>query len=442
MTATEMPTSTQESPAPAPASAVSVRTPLAKAVVVHAGARDSYQLALALSEAGLLETLVTDLLWPTDRSWSRAALSRLSPALQEMLQRRSVPGLPSAQVHQCVLAGLRVLFLDKLPRIPLSLRRNSSRAADAELGRTAGRLARRANAGLVTYSYYGYDAIREYARPAMLFQLHPHPATMRRLLRQELQDHPDCASSLQQEWELALPEQDFQHLVAETRMAGYYLAASTFTRDSLIEHGTPSSAITVVPYGVDSLRFHPAPLRTRNHELQLLFVGRINQRKGIKYLLEALRLLNTKAVKLTICGRVVDDLSLFRPFSDQVDIRPSVSGDELVAAYQAADLFCFPSVAEGFGQVLLESLSCGLPILSTTHTAAPDLIVEGREGFIVEPRRPDLLAARIAWALDHRSELEAMRGAARSRAEYFNWARFRSQAANAVQHYLASAQAE
>ena len=97
---------------------------------------------------------------------------------------------------------------------------------DAALGRAAGRRARQSGAGLITYSYCGYSAIRHYGAPAMLFQAHPHPTTMRNILLEELALHPDCAPSLEQEWELALPEQDFQHLVAETRMASHYLVAS------------------------------------------------------------------------------------------------------------------------------------------------------------------------------------------------------------------------
>ncbi len=414
---------------------------LQKAVVVHGGARDSYQLALALSRAGTLETLVTDLFWPADQSWARWLSSRLSPGLQEVLARRTAAGLPARQVTQCVADGLRCFLLEKLPRVPFSWRRKSNRAADATLGRTAGKWAKHHDAGLVSYSYFGYDAIREYGRPAMLFQVHPHPATVRRLLNRELADHPECAVSLQQEWELALPEEDFRHLVDETTMASKFLAASTFTRNSLIEHGAAPENIAVVPYGVDLERFHPATMTARNDpRLQLLFVGRINQRKGIKYLLEALRLLGPNQVRLTICGRVVDDLELFRPFGKQIEVRPSVSAEELVLAYQNADLFVFPSIAEGFGQVLLEALACGLPILSTTHTAAPDLIEDGVQGFFIEPRRPDLLAAKIEWAIAHRTELAGMRLPARLRAEQFTWERFRQHAAKAVAQYLGAAQ--
>ena len=257
---------------------------------------------------------------------------------------------------------------------------------------------------------------------------------MRRILSQELAAHPDCAASLRQEWELALPEEDFQHLVGETKMARSFLAASSFTRSTLVEHGTPYDAVHVVPYGVDCRRFTPDLSRyaASTGKLRLLFVGRINQRKGIKYLLDAMRLVGSDQVELTVCGRVVDDLELFRPFADRILVRPDVSAEALVAAYQAADLFVFPSVAEGFGQVLLESLACGLPILSTTHTAAPDLIEPGRQGFVIEPSQAEPLAARIDWALTHRAELFAMRAEARRLAETFTWQRFRTGVADAV----------
>jgi glycosyltransferase involved in cell wall biosynthesis len=427
-----------------------VRTCVAKApgnrpkfVAVHSGARDSYQLARALSEAGMLEALVTDLFFPVDRKWARAIARLLPKRLRSMLYQRSDAHLPSAEVRQCFFAGLLTLLFDKLPKTPLSVRRKITRYTDATLGRTAGKYAALRSAGLLSYSYYGYDAFTHYPRPAILFQLHPHPASIRRILTDELHANPDCAQSLQQEWELSLPEEDFQHLVRETTMASHYLVASSFTRETLVENGTARSSISVIPYGVDTARFKPDARRRSGpgSKLELLFVGRINQRKGIKYLLEALRFLGGRDVHLTVCGRVVDGLELFRSFAGQVEVRPSVSSAELVAAYQSADMFVFPSVAEGFGLVLLEALACGLPILSTTHTAAPDLIQDGVEGFVVEPRRPDLIADRIDWALNHRAEVAEMGHRARLCAEQFTWERFRSGVVHAVGEFAASSEA-
>jgi glycosyltransferase involved in cell wall biosynthesis len=446
---TRIPEVTEEAGSRAAAQAVTpeVTIPIAanpapnKFVVVQAGARDAYQLARALSDAGMLEALVTDLFWPVDLVWTRAALRILPGSIRAMLLQRSDPHLPSSQIRLCAGSGLATLILDKLPRVSRAMRRKVSRRTDATLGRAAGRYAARKNAGLISYSYYGYDAFSHYPRPGILFQLHPHPVSMRRILTEELEANPDCAESLRQEWELSLPEQDFQHLVREPKMAAHILVASSFTRETLVENGTPYSSIDVVPYGVDTARFTPDASRRSppGSKLQLLFVGRINQRKGIKYLLEAMRLLNTDQVHLTVCGRVVDGLELFRAFEGKVEVRPSVSATELVAAYRSADLFVFPSVAEGFGQVLLESLACGLPILSTTRTAAPDLIEHGRQGFIVEARRPDLIAERIDWALSNRAALAEMGYQARLQAEQFTWQRFRSGIVSAVQSFSASA---
>lgn len=434
-----------QSTVPAPAAPRS-----AQAVVVHSGARDNYQVARALAERGRLRSLVTDLYWPADelarRPWARRLAQALPRPVQAQLQQRSAPGLPSALTHPLTLRGAATLALDKLPRAPFAWRRSLMRATDAALGRAAGREARRTGATLLSYSYYAYHAFRENApgkggAPGMLFQLHPHPASMRAILADELQRHPDCAESLGKEWELALPDRDFRRLCEEPRLAAHTLVASSFTKQTLVEHGSAPEAITVIPYGVDCRRFRPGPPRPSGGLLRLLFVGRINQRKGIRYLLDALRLLrpsgDASAVHLTVCGRVVDSLALFRGFENQVTVRPSVSPEELLEAYRAADLFVFPSVGEGFGQVLLESLACGLPVLSTPRTAAPDLIREGVEGWVVEPGRAEPLAERILWALGHREALRAMREPARARAEQYTWERFRAGVADAFDAFAA-----
>jgi glycosyltransferase involved in cell wall biosynthesis len=412
--------------------------PSSKAVVVHRGARDAYQVSQALAEAGLLESLVTDLYWPGDRRLVRTLTSLLPAPLRRMLLARYAPGLPSLLVRQCFPAGPVSFLLDKLPGVGPSRRQQAQRWTDAALGNLGGSLAERTGAKLLSYSYYGYHAFSAYCRPGILFQVHPHPTSVRRLLKEELAAHPECRTSLEKEWELALPEEDFERLTAETEMAARFICASSFTRKTLIENGSPAATIDVVPYGVDLQRYYPAPAKKESGQakrFRLLFVGTINQRKGIKYLLETLRLLRSRQVELVVCGRVVDDLKIFKPFQSQVEIRPSVSFPDLLRAYQEADLFVFPSVVEGFAQVLLESLSCGLPILSTTHTAAPDLIQDGLHGFVVEPRRPELMAEKIDALIQNRPRLREMKYAARARAEEFTWERFRQEIVASVQSF-------
>jgi glycosyltransferase involved in cell wall biosynthesis len=122
-----------------------------------------------------------------------------------------------------------------------------------------------------------------------------------------------------------------------------------------------------------------------------------------------------------------------------VQIRKSVSETELLKAYHEADLFVLPSLAEGFAHVLLEAMASGLPVLSTTNTAAPDLIEPGIEGFVVEPGNVEALSAYIGWCEEHRHDVAEMGRAARRKAESFTWARFRSDVVSVIRQILTPA---
>lgn len=392
-----------------------------------------------MADAGKLERLVTDIYWRPDSLAGRSLQGLLGSCTAKLLGAHAHAPVPSSLVTTCSASGWGSHVLDKIPYVPFSLRAQAARATDRTLGRTAGLLARRTGAALLSYSYYGHSAFEAAGphTPRLLFQLHPHPRSMRQILRRELAAHPDCASSLEKEWELALAEDDFTRLCEEPQMAQHLIAASSFTRQTLIENGTDPERVYVAPYGVDLARFYPsARLPGAERALRILFVGTVNQRKGIKYLLEALQLLGTRHIELVIRGRAVDDLQMVRSMAPDADIRLSVGAGELLAAYQSCDLFVFPSIGEGFGHVLLEALASGLPVLSTTATAAPDLITEGVDGFVVEPRNAAQIAERLEWASVNREQLRDMRFAARAKAEQFTWQRFRNRVVEIVETAL------
>jgi glycosyltransferase involved in cell wall biosynthesis len=402
-------------------------------VVAHRGGRDFYQTARALQEADLLEALVTDLYWSSDRPWARAVERAVPERIGALLHARNEKTLPGARVQSCPLSGLCSVAAARLRSTPFSWRRAALRWSDDSLGRQAGRLAARTGAALLAYSYYGYSAFSECPAdvPKILFQLHPHPVSVRKILRAELLRHPECAATLEREWELALPEEDFARLAAEPAMASEWIVASSYTRQSLTENGIDGRRIHVVPYGVDAGRFEPPPAKITGERLKVLFVGSITQRKGIRYLLKALdllgaRALNSRHVEVTVCGWAVDDLRLFKDYEGVVTVRPNASAADLAEAYRSADLFVFPSLAEGFGHVLLEAMASGLPIAATTRTAAPDLIRHGEEGFLLEPESAEAIATCIEQALGDRRRLRSMGAAARERARQFTWEAFRS----------------
>ncbi len=398
-----------------------------KVVTVHRGARDAYQVSWALQEAGLLERLITDLYWAGDRPWAQI-LEEAVPRVSRALRCRYANGLPSAAVRTRAWSGLLSLFVHQLKWLPAHVQSQAIRWCDHDLGRTAARVANRSDSALLSYSYYGHSAFSSYCgqSPRILFQLHPHPAAVRTILRRERELHPDCASSLDSEWELLLPEADFERLVKEVSMAESWIVASSFTKRTLLMADIPQEQIHVVPYGVDLTSFVPKePSSVQNRPLRLLFVGTLGQRKGIKYLLEALRLLPREKVELTMCGRPVDDLTLIRNSGLAVNVLPSVSSGALREEYRRADLFVFPSLAEGFGQVLLEALASGLPVISTDRTAALDLIREGSEGYIVPAGSAREIAASVMRFCDDPEKVPSMSRAAHERAKQFTWQYFR-----------------
>jgi glycosyltransferase involved in cell wall biosynthesis len=315
------------------------------------------------------------------------------------------------------------------------------RFCDRQLGKRAAEIANARDAALLSYSYYAHSAFSNFRRggPRILFQLHPHPASVRAILRRERELHPECAGSLDKEWELALPEKEFQTLVQESGMPDHWLVASSFTRSTLIENGTPAERIRVIPYGVDLAWFRPGRMdSSASSPLKVLFVGTVSQRKGVKYLLEALESLPPGSAQLTVCGRLVDDGSLFQRTRTPVHVRAFVSPEGLLGEFQGSDVFVFPSLAEGFGHVLLEAMACGLPVISTTSAAAPDLIRNGNEGFIAEPGNATELVRHIEHFLRNRQERTRMGIAARARAEEFTWPAFRQRVAAAVSGMIGS----
>jgi len=88
---------------------------------------------------------------------------------------------------------------------------------------------------------------------------------------------------------------------------------------------------------------------------------------------------------------------------------------EVAEHYRQADAFVFPSLCDGFGIVMLEAMACGLPVVATPNCGGPDLIEEGRSGFVVPIRDVQALADRITWLIAHRRDLPEMGAAGRAR---------------------------
>lgn len=208
----------------------------------------------------------------------------------------------------------------------------------------------------------------------------------------------------------------------ELARAGTVFVASSFTRASLVEAPQVPNDVVIIPYGASSPPSGASFARRKPGEpLRVLFVGSLGQRKGTRYLLEAMAALGA-GFELTLIGTVPDArcdplASALRKHRHIPSLPHSAILDEMTRHH----VFVFPSLFEGFGLVLLEAMACGLPVIATPHTAAPDIVSEGREGFIVPIRNSAAIADRLTWFAEHEDLRQQMSSDAQRRASEFTW---------------------
>lgn len=394
--------------------------------------------ALALFRAGLLAEFWTGLNLQAP-PW----LERLLPRrVSAQLCRRAYPPELAAAIHtRPIREAVRLLA----PQLGLSglVRHETGRFSVDAVYRALDRaVARRLRSGGFR-GVYAYEdgaelSFREARRRglATLYDLPiGHWRAARTLLLEEAEREPEWAATLSGNRDSAakVARKD-----AELALADIVFVASSFTRRTLSEAADFQGTVIVVPYGAPAFPPGiPAAPPPRGNKLRVLFVGSLGQRKGLSYLFAACRGLRP-AVALTVIGRKTTEpcAALDRELRD-VRWIPSCPHSEILAEMAAHDVFVFPSLFEGFGLVLLEAMAMGLPVITTAHTAGPDLIHEGVEGFIVPIRDSAAIAARLELLHRDRERLAEMSRRARLRARECTWENYGATLAACVARVLA-----
>lgn len=221
------------------------------------------------------------------------------------------------------------------------------------------------------------------------------------------------------------PEWKRRRKDAELELADIVVVPCAWARESLRHSKVGASKSTIkIPYGTPadevSMRAHPA-----DAPFTVLFAGQICLRKGVPHLIDAWKRLGLKNARLRIAGHMKQGDACLREASASLAYLGSLSRVKLFEEMRRADLFVFPSLAEGFGLVIGEAMALGLPVLTTTNTGGTELITDGRDGLLVPAHDTDALAERIEWAALHRDELFEMGRRARARAEQWTWGHYR-----------------
>lgn len=231
----------------------------------------------------------------------------------------------------------------------------------------------------------------------------------------------------------------FRRLIGSAaRRASLILTDSEFSKREIHQHLRVSlDRIRVIPLAVDScfsVRDKKSALDRVRRKYRIpfdrfiLFVGTIQPRKNVSRLLEAFARLRAE-VELEH-GLVLVGPGKYRAYDVQrlceeqglvnhVVHTGYVPAEELVDFYNAAELFVFPSLYEGFGFPPLEAMACGLPVAASRIGALEEVLGKGAAFF--DPREPESIAATMRDLLEDELRRETLRQAGRAQARAYSW---------------------
>ena len=395
------------------------------------------QAALAFAEANLLEKFLTTINWNSGSVFDRI----LPPRLREGFRRRSFPEpvrhrtrtQPAREAMRLILGAIHLPLFSEQERGFLSIDTVSTaldRAVAAEVGRNA-------NCKLV----YAYEdcAIATFAAAErrQIPRIYDLPIGYwrvgQRIFAEEVEREPEWAPTLTgvRDSNEKLARKD-----EELRLATRVVVASTFTNSTLTQapHQRP---VTVIPYGTLPAAANEIP--SNGPKLKILFAGSLGQRKGLSYALRAVELFGENNCELTLLGRKAADGC--RPLDQAVrDHRwvPSLSHERVLLEMRQHDVLIFPSLFEGFGLAITEAMSQGTLVITTAHTAGPDIIDDGVDGFIVPIRSAEAIAEKLEVLARDRERLRTMKISAREKARIRPWENYRRALVNVAREVMNS----
>jgi glycosyltransferase involved in cell wall biosynthesis len=210
----------------------------------------------------------------------------------------------------------------------------------------------------------------------------------------------------------------------ECEQADLIVVLSQVAKQSFIDAGFSPEKIAVVTPFVNTERFHPAP--KIDNTFRVLYVGTIEPRKGVQYLVPGfLKAKIPNSELILVGGAATRILRIFveKTLSENSHIKQEFwdfNNQDPIPVFTSASVLVLPSVEDGFGLVALEAMACGLPVIVTSHCGAADLVVDRLNGFIVPPRDEQAIAEKLEFLAANESTRQAMGEAARKTAVAYN----------------------
>lgn len=209
--------------------------------------------------------------------------------------------------------------------------------------------------------------------------------------------------------------------ISEYENADLVFVPSDFVKKTFELMGISDQKIRIVNYGADIDKFKP--IEMKKEKFIVLYVGAISVRKGVVYLFDAIKDLDLPDVELWLVGPVERELEpLIKQYYEKFRFMGVKNKRDLAKIYAEASVLVQPSIEEGLSLVILEAISCGLPVIATENTGASEILTNDLDGFIIKARSPKEIKDKVALLYEKRDLAEEMGGRARRLMEgYKGW---------------------
>lgn len=203
------------------------------------------------------------------------------------------------------------------------------------------------------------------------------------------------------------------------RKAASVVANSQGLKDLALQT-MPTQNIGVIYNGVDTAKFAPKNSKTKNTVLKLVSTGRLIERKGYQYLLEALK--DIQGVELTLLGdgNLRSELEKYA-LENKLPVKflGRSTQEEIIPILQDSDVFVLPSLNEGMSNSILEAMACGLAIITTDTGGADELV--STNGFIIQKASVTELQDSIRKFIENKDLAQSLGENSRKLAEKMSW---------------------
>jgi glycosyltransferase involved in cell wall biosynthesis len=203
----------------------------------------------------------------------------------------------------------------------------------------------------------------------------------------------------------------------EYELADVIFPISSFSYQTFVAAGITETKLSLLCAGADLNHFRVTPQVAEercqriltNQRLRVLNVGTFCYRKGVADLAEAMAVAGQEHYEYRHVGPVAAEADeLADNLQGLVRFEGKKDHYALREFYAWGDIFVLPSIEDGFQTVLSQASASGLPIITTPNGAGLDLVREGKTGFVLPIRRPDLLVEKLRWCHENRLALAEM----------------------------------